>query len=60
MAKQFVDAAVTTEKEDMSIQDGTSLTLTNSVRILYDDTLDTATLITTINRIRDKILEHEE
>lgn len=59
MAKQFVDAAVTTEKDAMTQQDGTALTLTNTVRILYDDTVDTATLITTIDRIKEKILELE-
>lgn len=59
MAKQFVDAAITTDKESVVLQDGTALTLTNSVRILYDDTLDTATLYTLITRLRDRILKLE-
>lgn len=59
MAKQFVDAAITTDKESVALQDGTALTLTNSVRILYDDTLDTATLYTLITRLRDRILKLE-
>lgn len=59
MAKQFFDAAVTTEKDDMSKQDGTALTLTNTVRVLYDDTAETATLVATLDRIKEKILETE-
>ena len=37
MAKFFIDANHNTEKEAMVKQDGTALTLTNSVRVLYDD-----------------------
>jgi hypothetical protein len=59
MAKQFLDAAITTEKGSISQQDGTALTLTNSVRILYDDTLETGTLITLIDRMKERILELE-
>ena len=59
MAKQFVDAAVKTEKESMAKQDGTALTLTNGVRVLYDDTLTTSELYTLITRIRDRILQLE-
>lgn len=60
MAKQFIDAAVSTEKDDMTQSDGTSLTLTNTVRVLYDDTAETATVITTLDRIKEKILELEK
>ncbi|CAB4140715.1 hypothetical protein UFOVP669_8 [uncultured Caudovirales phage] len=59
MAKQFVDAAVSTEKEAVAKQDGTALTLTNGVRILYEDTLSTADLYTIITRLRDRILQLE-
>ena len=59
MAKQFVDAAITTDKESVTKEDGSALTLTNGVRILYDDTLDTATLYTLITRLRDRILQFE-
>lgn len=59
MAKQFIDAAITTEKQAMTKQDGTALTLTNSVRILYDDTLTKRQLMVLIDRIRDKINELE-
>ena len=45
-------------KEAMST--ATGATLTNEVRIVYDDTLETGHLVTLINRIRDKILEVEE
>jgi hypothetical protein len=59
MAKQFVDADLETDKESIALQDGTALTLTNSVRVLYDDTLDTATLYTLLTRLRDRILQLE-
>lgn len=59
MAKQFVDAAISSEKEAVAKQDGTALTLTNGVRILYDDTLSTADLYTIITRLRDRILQLE-
>lgn len=59
MAKQFVDAGVSTMKVNMAKQDGTALTLTNSVRILYEDTLSKQDLYVLINRIRDRILETE-
>ena len=59
MAKQFIDAAVTTEKDAMSKQDGTALTLTGGVRILYDDTLNKRQLVVLIDRIRDRINELE-
>lgn len=59
MAKQFLDAALATDKESIAKQDGTALTLTNGVRILYDDTLSTADLYTLITRLRDRILQLE-
>lgn len=59
MAKQFIDAAITTEKQAMAKQDGTALTLTNSVRILYDDTLTKRQLMVLIERIKEKINELE-
>lgn len=57
MAKKFIDAAITTAKESMSLQDGTALTLTNKVRLLYDDTVKKGDLIVLIDRIRDRLLE---
>jgi hypothetical protein len=41
MAKKFIDLAVGTAIDDDSIAlgDGTALTLTNKVRVLYDDAL---------------------
>ena len=39
MAKKFVDIALTDTRSALVIQDGTALTLTNKVRILWDDTL---------------------
>lgn len=57
MAKYFVDAAVSTEKGSMTQEDGTALTLTNGVRVLYDSTLTTSELNVLIDRIKDKINE---
>lgn len=59
MAKQFIDAAITTEQESMTLQDGSALTLTNGMRVLYDDTLDKQTLIVLIERIKHAILRLE-
>lgn len=59
MAKFFIDAAVTTEKDAMVRQDGTALTLTEGVRILYDDALPPGPLYTVLRRIADKINETE-
>lgn len=59
MAKQFLDAAIGTEKEAIAKQDGTALTLTNGVRVLYDDTLSTSQLYALITRLRDRILQLE-
>lgn len=59
MAKQFLDAAITDEKSDISQQDGTALTLTNSVRVLYDDTLETGELVVLLDRMKERILELE-
>lgn len=60
MAKQYFDVAITTEKDDMSKTSGAALTLTNQVRVIYDDTLTTSELHTLITRIRDKIAEVEQ
>lgn len=59
MAKQFLDAAITDEKTAIAKQDGTALTLTNSVRVLYDDTLDTRQLTVLLDRIKERILQLE-
>jgi hypothetical protein len=59
MAKQFVDASISTDKESVAKQDGTELTLTGNVRIVYDDTLDTKQLYVLISRLRDRILQLE-
>jgi hypothetical protein len=59
MAKQFIDASISTEKESMAMQDGTSLTLTGQVRVLYDDTLTTKQLYVLLGRIRERIQQLE-
>ena len=60
MAKQFIDASISTEKESMAKRDGTALTLDGQVRVLYDDTLTTKQLYVLISRIRDRIQQLEE
>lgn len=55
MVKKFIDAAPSTEKESMVVQDGTALSLVGSARILYDDTLNKRQLATTIQRIAERI-----
>jgi hypothetical protein len=59
MAKQFIDAAITTEQEAMTLQDGSALTLTNGVRVLYDDTLSRGELVVLLERISHAILRLE-
>jgi len=60
MAKQFLDADVSDVKTAIAQQDGTALTLTNTVRVLYDDAVSTGELYTAMNRIRDRIMELEQ
>jgi len=59
MTTRYFDTSIHVDKDNIQ-DDLTGGTLTNQVRVTYDDTLDTATLYTLINRIRDKILEREE
>lgn len=59
MAKQFIDASVTTVKESMTKEDGTALTLSGQVRILYDDAATKADLMVCIERIKERINELE-
>lgn len=59
MAKKFIDAAIKTEQESMALEDGTALTLTNSVRVLYDDTLEKGALLVLLERIKHAILRLE-
>lgn len=59
MAKYFIDASVPTEKGAMVKQDGTALTLTGGVRVLYDDSLASGQLAVLLRRIADKINETE-
>lgn len=57
MAKKFIDVTVNDEKDAYTKGDGTALTLTNSVRVLYDDTLESAELYTILTRVRDAMLQ---
>ena len=55
MAKKFIDAVLTDEKEGYELGDGTALDLTGTVRVLFDDTLETADLHVLLTRIRDRL-----
>ena len=59
MAKKFVDAAIKTEQESMTLQDGSALTLTDGVRVLYDDTLEKGAVAVLLERIKNAILRLE-
>ncbi len=59
MAKKFVDAAIKTEQESMTLEDGSALTLTNGVRVLYDDTLEKGAIAVLLERIKTAILRLE-
>ena len=59
MAKKFIDAAIKTEQESMALEDGTALTLTNGVRVLYDDTLEKGAIAVLLERIKNAILRLE-
>lgn len=55
MAKKFMDGDAQSERATLAIQDGTALTLTNKVRVLWDDTVPNADLIVALNKITDAI-----
>jgi len=57
MAKRFLDAAVEDERGAIADQDGTALTLTNTVRVLYDNTKTKTEIIVTLDRIKERIIE---
>ena len=59
MAKKFVDAAIKTEQESMTLEAGSALTLTNGVRVLYDDTLEKGAIAVLLERIKNAILRLE-
>ncbi len=59
MAKYFIDATVPAEKDAMVKQDGTALTLTGGVRVLYDDSLTSGQLAVLLRRVANKINEVE-
>ena len=59
MAKKFVDAAIKTEQESMTLEDGSALTLTNGVRVLYDNTLEKGAIVVLLERTMNAILRLE-
>lgn len=59
MAKKFIDAVLTDEKEGYELGDGTALALTGTVRVLFDDTLEVTELHVLLTRIRDRLTAGE-
>ena len=61
MAKKFIDLAVSTavDAKAISLSDGSALTLTNKVRVLYDDTLSKHEIAVLLDRAKKVILELE-
>lgn len=61
MAKKFIDLARSTVIDDKSISlsDGSALTLTNKLRVLYDDTCTRHELNVLMERARKVICELE-
>ena len=59
MAKKFFDANAVGAKDAIAQQDGTALTLTTTVRILYDDTIAVYDLIVAIERSKERLIEVE-
>jgi hypothetical protein len=57
MAKKFIDVAINDDKSAYELGDGTALSLTGQVRVVYNDALNSATLYSLLTRIRDRILE---
>jgi hypothetical protein len=57
MAKRFIDVTVNTEKEAMTNQDGSALTLTGQVRVLFEDSATKADILIALQRIKDRINE---
>ena len=43
----------------MTLEDGSALTLTNGVRVLYDDTLEKGAIVVLLERIKNAILRLE-
>lgn len=58
MAKFFVDVSKEGAVDStVQLEDGTSVTLTNDVRVLFDDSLPKADILLAINRAKDRINE---
>lgn len=58
MAKKFIDMSKEgATDETTSLSSGTSLTLTNDVRILFNDTQNKADLMVAIERAKNRINE---
>lgn len=57
MAKFYIDAGVVTDKGAMVKQDGSAETLVGGVRVIYDDSLSKRQLVTTIDRMAQRINE---
>jgi len=63
VAKQFIDLSAlsgdASDHSEIAKQDGTALTLTNHIRILYDDTIPSADLAAALQRGLERIVQLE-
>jgi len=57
MAKKFLDATAANAKDDIAVQDGSALTLTGVVRVLYEDTTAKLDLIAALEKCAIKLRE---
>ena len=57
MAKQYIDIALEDDNEGLAVSSGAALTLTNDVRVLYDDAISPGDLYVVLTRARDKLVE---
>jgi hypothetical protein len=57
MAKRFLDATIANAKDDIASQDGSALTLTGVVRVLYEDTTAKLDLINALEKCTIKLRE---
>lgn len=57
MTDRHIDASIEDEKNWST---STGATLTNDVRVIYDDTLDPRQISVLIDRIKERILEIEQ
>lgn len=57
MAKKFVDATAANDKDSIAVQDGSALTLTGVVRVLYEDSTAKLDLFAALEKCLNKMRE---